>query len=296
MTVVRPDGSFEFQRVLPGNYIIRSQVLRINNDPGPVTPVYSYYAVTVSNASIDNLEVPLIAGGELTGKITIEGRDQQQQQRNDASQSAAAGGSQAPTPRPSVMILPAQIGPVGNTANSQSNDDGTFRMKNVGPDKYQVNVTGLPPGTYVKSIQYGGQDVTKSTLDMTSGVGGPLNIILSPEAADVSGIARNSKGEVMGAVMVTLWERGTPNDLPGTILNRTAVTDQNGNFQFRNLPPGEYRVAGWELSDSNVQDPNFRAKFEGQAATVKLAASAHATTDAPVIPQEAIEVEAAKLR
>jgi len=55
-------------------------------------------------------------------------------------------------------------------------------------------------------------------------------------------------------------------------------------------------LAAGEQSNTNLQVPQFRAKFEGQAATVKLTASAHTTNDAPLISQEAIEVEAAKLR
>jgi protocatechuate 3,4-dioxygenase beta subunit len=292
VNMVRADGTFDFQRVLPGTYMIRSQVIRVNGDNAPL---YSRQMVTVSNANIDNLEVALVPGGELSGKITIEGRDQQQQQRNDTAQ-AASSGSQAPTARPFVGLVPLQQGFAATGANGQSNDDGTFQLKNIAPDKYRVNVNGLPDGTYVKSIRYGGQDVTKSALDASSGVSGQLEVLLSPDAADLAGVARSSKGDVMAGVLVSIWEPGAANILPEAILYRSGVTDQNGNFQFRNLPPGEYRVAAWEQSDSYIQDPEFRAIFDGQAATVRLAPSAHNNTDVTAIPADSIEVEAAKLR
>jgi hypothetical protein len=293
MSVVRTDGTFDFPRALPGTYLIRSQVLRMNNDA--TTPLYAYHVITVSNANIDDLEVPVMPPSELSGKVTIEGQDQQQKQQNDAARSTAAG-SQAPTARPTVGLIPSQFSPGSNAVTAQSSDDGTFRLKNIGPDKYRINVNGLPAGTYVKQIRYGGQDVGKSVLDATSGASGELHVLLSPDAADLSGVVHNSKGDVMPGVTVNLWEPATANTLPEELLNRATVADQNGNFQMRNPPPGEYRVAAWETFDSNLQDPQFRAKFESQAATVKLAASAHANVDAPGISQEAIDVESAKLK
>ena len=57
MSQVRPDGTFAFDHVLAGTYLIRSQVIRTTNEPGPTTVLYSRQLVTVSNANIDDLEV-----------------------------------------------------------------------------------------------------------------------------------------------------------------------------------------------------------------------------------------------
>jgi hypothetical protein len=244
--------------------------------------LYSRQLVTVSNANVDNLDVRLIPAGEISGKITTEGGG------------TASPGTQAT--RLLVGLVPHQAGFGGNISTQSSNADGTFLIKNVPPDIYRVTVNSLPAGTYVKAIRFGGADVTKSALDTTSGASGQIEVVLSPEAADLSGIVHNAQGDVVAGVTVNLWESDAPNVLPDALLNRTATTDQNGHFQFRNLPPGEYRLAAWEQTNPNIQDPQFRAKFEGQAVTVKLTASAHANNDAPLISQEAIEMEAAKLR
>jgi protocatechuate 3,4-dioxygenase beta subunit len=279
-TMVRADGTFDFQRVQPGTYLIRSQVVRTTGDTEPPRQLYSRQVVTVGDANIDNLEVSLLPGGELSGKITIEGRDQRQQ----------------PAGHPSVGLMPLQQGVGVIAANAQSNDDSTFLIKNIAPDRYRVIVNGLPPGTYVKAIRYGGQDVTKTALEGGAGVGGQLEVVLSPDAADVNGVVHNSKGDVMAGVTVTIWEPESPNTLPEANLFRTGVTDQYGNFMFRNLPPGDYRMAAWEQNDAYLQDPAFRAKFESQAITVKLTASGHGNTDLTAIPADSIESEAAKLR
>jgi protocatechuate 3,4-dioxygenase beta subunit len=281
---VRPDATFSFEHVLPGTYLIRSRSISSNNEAGPVKPRYSHQTVTVSSANLDDVEVRLIPADDISGKITTEGREQ-----------AASSGTQPPRPLPNVTLNPIQAG-FGGSAGIQTNADGTFLIRNVPPDAYYVTVNFLPGGTYVKSIRFGGADVTNSALDTVSGASGQLDILLSPEAADLSGIVHNAQGDVVAGVPVSLWEPDSPNALPQALLNRIATTDQNGNFRFGNLPPGEYRMAAWEQTNPNIQDPQFRAKFDGQAATVTLTASAHANNDAPLISQAAIEVAASKLR
>jgi hypothetical protein len=65
---------------------------------------------------------------------------------------------------------------------------------------------------------------------------------------------------------------------------------------MKSLPPGDYRVIAWEDVDPNlVQDPEFRARFDGNSATVKLSESSHETTDPKLVSRETIESEAAKL-
>jgi hypothetical protein len=285
MAQVKPDGTFAFEHVLAGIYLIRSQVFRSNNETGtgPATLLYSRQLVTVSNGNVDNLEVHLIPAGEISGKIATEGGGQ-------------TTPPATPAARPVVGFVPLQAGFGGNISAQSSNADGTFLMKNVPPDIYRVTVNSLPSGTYVKSIRFGAVDVTKSTLDTTSGASGQIEVVLSSEAADLSGVVHNAQGDAAAGVFVSLGEPHTPNTLPAALVYQSATTDQNGHFQFRNLPPGEYRLAAWEQANPNIQDPQFRAKFDGQAATVKVTASAHANNDAPLISQEAIEVEAAKVR
>ena len=53
----------------------------------------------------------------------------------------------------------------------------------------------------------------------------------------------------------------------GTWLNMCTTTDANGNYQFPNLEPGEYKVAmnipdGWSLSPQNIGDDETDSDFE----------------------------------
>jgi protocatechuate 3,4-dioxygenase beta subunit len=261
---------FDFGGVLPGVYVLQAV-----SSYGPVSGV-ARQTVTVGNADVDNLIVQMRPGAEIAGTISIDGNLSRQQ----------SGGGNG---RPTVQLS----GVEGASAASQQppNNDGTFAIHNIVPQVYRVNVLGLPPGTYVKSIRLNNQDVTQTVLDLTSGSGGTLDVVLSPHAGDISGIVHGADGTALPNVLVTVWAPGAP-PAGATTLN----TDANGQFKFGNLGPGDYRIAAWEKVDPGLPTaPEFRVRFEDKAARVHLDEDGHESTEAPLIGRDAIETEAAKL-
>jgi Carboxypeptidase regulatory-like domain len=271
--VVR-DGDFDFEGVLPGVYILDVA------PRGPASEV-ARQIVTVGTEDVDDLVLQLSPGAEITGTIAIEGAGPQPQLQ----------------PRPNVQLIPMD-GTGGAGSNLQATDDGTFAIHNIMPVVYRVQVQPLPPGTYVKSIRFGSQDLMKSALDLTSGSGGTMNVVLSPNAGDISGIVRGADGILATNALVTLWTPGVP--VEGvTDFTRTASSDTKGQFKFSGLPPGEYRLAAWEIIDQLYGlelTPEFWRGFDSQAVTVTVNESAHANIEAPLIGRDAIETEAAKLQ
>jgi hypothetical protein len=280
------DGSFDFERVLPGVYILEAMQTR------PGEGGVARQVVTVGNADVDDLVLSLAPGAEITGTISTEGpvpppQPQQQSQQQDQQPGMPPGFNA----RPSVVIT------MDNGASrAQTNDDGTFAIHNVMPGVYRVQVQPLPLGTYIKSIRFGSLDLSKTPLDLTSGSGGTLNVVLSPNAGDVSGIVHGADGMPAVSVLVSLWTPGVPAE-GVTDFTRTAQTDANGQFKFASLPPGDYRIAAWEQIDPGLSTiPEFRIKFESNAAAVKLNENGHENIEAPLIVHDAIEAEAAKLQ
>ena len=269
IAMVRGDeGSFEFNRVLPGSYVISTQ----GSVQGPEPPLVAWQIVNVSDVDVDDVTLRLGTPAELTGTVRIEGAD-------------------TGTAVPQVIVgLLADDGLVrNNTAAVRTNSDGTFQIHKVWPNRYQLNVGSLPAGTYLKTIRFGSEDITRTVLDLTSGSGGALEIVLSPEAARVTGIVKNENGDAAAGVAVTVWQPGG--------MARTVMASRTGGFGFQNLPPGEYRAAAWEQIDPSMANiPDFLSKFESQAAAVKLDARGHDNIELKVVSREAIETEAAKLR
>jgi hypothetical protein len=151
-----------------------------------------------------------------------------------------------------------------------------FELTNLAPDQYRLMVSQLPKGTYVKAIRAGGQVLPPGPIDLTGGDPGPIEILLSPNAADVRGAVRDDKGEPIPSASVALWSKGD---------NRPPVfgnTDENGAFQLGSIPPGEYFLAASENGELN--NPNVRASLEGTATTVTLREGSHETADITLKP------------
>jgi protocatechuate 3,4-dioxygenase beta subunit len=286
------DGNFEFLNVLPGVYVIGPALNvmfgGVDQNDGAPKKLFGRYVVTVSNENISDIVVSFGSGSSLTGIIHAE--------TNAAppTQESTAGTSPQPsTPLPSVRLV-AEDNTI-NAYSARTAADGTFELHDLAPERYRVTVNGIPDGTYVKAVRFGDQDITHAVLDLTAGSPGSLDIVLSPNAADVSGTVLNEKGDAVADASVTLGPM-SPETAAQTQFFRQTRTDQNGRFTMKSLPPGDYRVIAWEDVDPNlVQDPEFRARFDGNSATVKLSESSHETTDPKLVSRETIESEAAKL-
>jgi hypothetical protein len=263
------NGAFDIGGVLPGVYVLEAEA-RTSTSRGGARQI-----VTVGNGDVDDLVLQLGPGVEIAGKLSIDGAVP----KNESL---------------SVQLTVTEGMGVGGL--DQTADDGTFAFHNILPAVYRAEVTPVPPGTYVKSIRFEGQDVTKATLDLTSGGGGTMSIALSTKVAQISGMVHGTDGMPLASTWVSLWTPGVPAEAAD--FTRTAQTDANGQFEFDSLPPGEYRVAAWEgvMTPGLGTFPEFRIKFESQAAAVKLEEGAHENVEAPLIGRDAIATEAARLQ
>jgi hypothetical protein len=292
---LRPDGSFEFRNVVAGAYVLQfMQAIGINGNQPP--SLMGRVDVIVRDANIDGLVLPLGPGPEISGTVSLEGGDIATllKPAQGATGVAAAGNPAIlQVGRMGITLMANESGP-GGTPNAQVKEDGSFRFNSVGANKYAANVFGLPQGTYLKSVRFGGQDVTRALIDTTSGTGGTLDLVISQKAADAVGSVQNDKGEPQGGVMVTMWPK-IP-DLSPTGGARLNLTDQNGGFKFQSLPPGDYYIAAWEELDPGLaQSPDFLNRFSSEAGTVKLAESGHESRDVKIVPADKVQAEVDKL-
>jgi uncharacterized surface anchored protein len=119
----------------------------------------------------------------------------------------------------------------------------------------------------VKSVKYGGSEVTDEGIEMTNG--GALEITLSAAAARVDAVVMDKDGKAG-------WHAGValiPKDGGSTVVQ---TADENGILSFKGLKPGEYRLIAWEDVETGAPyDPDFVKPYESQAKTVTLEASGH---------------------
>jgi protocatechuate 3,4-dioxygenase beta subunit len=254
------DGSFEIRNLLPGVQVLQGSangnltissgggggliMARMGGPGGVETGATGRLEVNISDSDVNNVVLQLTAGAEIDGTIRMEEGDLKDwlQPQQSSQQRGPAGLPPLPGPGTKSVRLGSTEGISVSAPSAPCNADGTFLLKGVAPSKYFITIGGLPQGTFVKSMRFGGQDVTRAPLDLTSGGGGSLEVVLSSKAADVSGVVLNDKNEPVQGVPVTLWpkvpDRGNANN--GI---KSANTDQNGNFKVSGLAPGDYYVA-----------------------------------------------------
>jgi protocatechuate 3,4-dioxygenase beta subunit len=263
------DGSFAINGLLPGAYTLQAQ-------SGPTRELQAHLAVTISDRDIDDAILTLAPALEIPISVRIDDADPQQLQKI----------------RSALRFTLTATDGTNDNAMAQTKADG-WLFRSIGFGTYRMGL-GVPDGTYVKSIRFGNQDITTSFLDTTSG-GGALEMVLSPHAAEVTGIVRDASGQPLPGVTVTLWTPGSPT-FDTLDQARSTGTDAMGHFRFGSLRPGEYRIAAWEKIEQGMGNlSEFHVRFDNKANVVKLMEDSHETIQPVLISRKNVEEAAAKL-
>jgi hypothetical protein len=263
--IVDPKGEFTIRGVLPGSYTLTAFAGQGSRSYSTRRPL------EVGSGDVDGVTVTLSAGFEVTGRVRVEG-------------------DKPPTlPDVRVRLQPRDPAGIvfGPMANAKVEGDGTFRMENVSPDRYNLFFQGLPDGYYVKAIRTGGADVLASGLDLSASPSGPVEVLLSPNAGRVTGVVQNPDTQQPSpAVTVVLIPQDK--ERAGQLsYYKTAFTDGSGSFTFRNVVPGDYKLYAWEEVESGAYlDPDFIKPLEAKGESVTVRESTAPSVAVTLIPAD----------
>ena len=242
---VRPDGSFEIRNVPTGSYMLTGMANLDNKTLSTRMPLQ------VGGTNIENLQLSIRAGMTVKGRVRVEGRQPED------------------LPSFNVGLQPSYTGGIlyGNVPRVRTQPDGTFQLDDVGADHYDLYVTGMPDGHYLKSAYSGSIDVRANGIEAAAGMA-PLEIVISPNAGGLDGTVMDpgTQKPAMSAAVVLI-----PRDRDRSELYRNVQSDQAGRFHFKNLVPGEYRIYAWEeVPQYAWMDPDFMRPLEskGEAITI----------------------------
>jgi len=185
-----------------------------------------------------------------------------------------------------VYLQPVEGFGIGETPIASAAAGGRFVMREVVPDKYRVVVTGLPAGAYLKSILVAGQERPDGSADIAGSA--PIEIVLALGAAQLTGSVTDSEGKPASEVELTLFPE-SPERQRRRDLFRVTTSDQDGQFRFTDVAPGDYKVLAWQnLEAGAIQDPEFRRQFEAKAKSVSLGINGQESVELKEIPAEEI--------
>ncbi len=255
-------GNFEIRGVRPGAYWLVASTF------GP--PLSTRQAITVGDSDLEGVSVTLAPAMQLTGQFKVEGDQTVDFEKLNISLR--------------TRDFAAMYG--GPMPMGRGSEDGSFLVINVGQEKYDVFVTGMPDGFYLKSVRAGDQEVRDAGLDMTSGAAASVTITISAGAGQIDGSVQNDQQQAAGGALVVL----IPNDSKRRERRdayHTATTDQNGRFSLKGVEPGEYKLYAWgDLESGAYMDPDVVKPFESQAVDMSIHENGRESAQLKLIPAE----------
>ena len=167
---------------------------------------------------------------------------------------------------------------------------GRFQLKGVGgtdSPPHDPTWAPVPSNTWsIKSVTYNGVDITDTPLDVaTAGDLTGFEIVFTDKQTTVSGTVRNARGVPIKDYVVAIFPSRLKEGAIPVRFTRTARPDQEGRYQTRGLPSGDYfAVAVPALEQGGEWDPAFRKQVEPTAKRFRLTDGQTLSLDLQLIP------------
>lgn len=233
--MLRGSETFDIGGVLPGPYTLRTSCSEA------CTSRQAQLDVDVADRDVEGLVLRFPEGAEVRGIVRGPG----------------VGGG--------IHVSLAGRETRMQSAGATTLRDGTFTLQQVTPGTYRVHLWEIPRGSYVKSVRYGGVDVTPVSVPMPDPASGAvLEVEVAADGAVLSGVVEDAAGKPHPGAAVRLWAGPDESEISGF-----AITDQDGRFEIRGIAPGEYCILAGE---------SMRVRPSPEGATpLALAAGEHRT-------------------
>jgi hypothetical protein len=254
-----PQGNFALKDVTPGTYLLTALSIDEGNRQT------ASQTVTVAGGDVEGLNLIIAPGVDLTGRVVV-----------------VQGQVNVPLSQLRVVLQP-KVPELFGVHAAAVKPDGTFVLAGVGEGSYQVALVGGSPDTFVKSANFGGDDVLEKGLDVSRSSPSSLEIVVSFAGARIDGIVLNSDSLPVPAVRVVLVPDSAHRSQRR--LFKSATTDEFGRYALRGIAPGTYELFAWEEVDENAwEDPDFLGPWEGQGTPVRIADSSGQMIGLKLIP------------
>jgi hypothetical protein len=252
------DGTFRFERVPAGEYLIEAggafgtprfvNIAAESASPAP-NAYWGDLPVTVIDEDVNRLAIEMQTGRRVSGVIDAPARS----------------GTQAD--KISIIIVPSRPGLSRATVPVVTN--GRFFTAPLIPGLYDIRVSGLPPGAYLRDITVDG--VTALDLPAELGLFDDTEIVVSltDKPTVIEGAVRDANQVLSSGATVVIM----PLSSSGWNPNRSRVTraSMNGLFAVTGLPAGDYLVVAFDdAAGEGLQDERVLRQLRTLATRVSL--------------------------
>jgi hypothetical protein len=278
---VSREGTFVFDGVAPGQYILAASAggnISVSNgrathkfmvptqarSSAEVPIFFGTTTVNVQGSDESGLSIALAPGTSLSGQLTFSGAPRVPDGVTLSVVLVAAEDI------PQVVQTPFSVRPDPTT--------GRFVIPGVTPGKYRVSVVAPLMGAvdrsawHVRSITMGGRDVADLGIEVAAGVPIPDAVVaMSDRGSELRGSFLDASGRPTSEYFVVLF----PADPALWAWSSRRIVamrpGSDGEFAFRNLPPGEYLLgATTDVAQDEWFDRAFLQRLVPAAIRVPL--------------------------
>jgi hypothetical protein len=168
---------------------------------------------------------------------------------------------------------------------------GRFQIRGLTGGRAVFNVSPAVPGLgalpwSVKSITIDGENYTDIPFDLSTAKDDTkIEIVVTDKQTTIAGTVRNARGEQVIDYTAVMFPAQLREGTVAARYIRAVRPDQQGRFQTRGLPPGDYfAVAVDSLEQGAHWDPAFRKNAEPNAKRFRLTEGQAATVDLQLTP------------
>jgi protocatechuate 3,4-dioxygenase beta subunit len=247
---IAADGTFTFRNVPAGEYN-----LRVRTGSGAGRQEDALAAIVVNGADINDIVLTSSAPWSVSGRIITEN----------------GTAPDIPPDRIRIAARPLTGGSSRPTMGSgEVKDDLAFSATAiVGPARLRVT---LPDRWMVKAVRHDGREIGDAPIEMKSGeeLSG-VQVIVTDRVTSVTGQLTDDKGAPLADGTVIVFAGDTEKWAEDSRFVRSARPDQQGKYEIRGLPPGEYLAVAIDYVQEGLwNDPQYLESIRRYAQRLTL--------------------------
>jgi hypothetical protein len=257
---IAADGSFKLRNLPPGDYKV--QVQNTTEIGGISVQEAAAAAITIDGVNVDNVTLITSVGWSANGRVVTD-----------------TGEAPALLPPARLRVLArtlseegAPVGPPSglNQTSGRLRDDWSFTVSGIhGPARLRLDA---PDDWAVEAILQDGVDVTDRIFDPRGDQAlNDIQIVITNKVNTVAGLLTDDKGAPTTDGTIVLFANEAEKWSEDSRFVRSARPDQQGKFQIKGLPAGDYLAVAIDyIEDGMWNDPEYLESIRRYGERIRL--------------------------